>query len=221
MQHEFRLFLPTGALRTRARPARAAFIAKMALSLMHFDGDCRTGANDGRDDPLAMNRKLIYRSRAGRRAEKAKAPAASMFLLAVMLALAARDASALFAVNAPWAKAGTRTTEAYTALTSTDGATLVSVRSPLAALVTMRGAGAGSKAIAALPLPAGSAVELKPGRLRLVLTGLVHPLKLGERVPLTLSIEAADGSRQEIDVNAEVRRLSPIEAERRAQHSHH
>jgi VCBS repeat-containing protein len=40
---------------------------------------------------------------------------------------------------------------------------------------------------------------------------LTRALKLGDRVPLMLTIESGDGSRQEIPIDAEVRRHSPID----------
>ncbi|HEX9277971.1 MAG TPA: copper chaperone PCu(A)C [Casimicrobiaceae bacterium] len=72
---------------------------------------------------------------------------------------------------------------------------------------------------AALALPTGATVVLRPGADRIVLTGLAHALKPGERVPITLQIETAAGAREEITVDAEVRTESPFEAERRA-HRH-
>jgi copper(I)-binding protein len=135
------------------------------------------------------------------------------------LAGAAFDAHALFIVNQPWVKPGARSTEAYMVLTSTEGATLIGVRSSIAARVSLRGAGAHGPARAALALPAGAAVALRPGADRIVLTGLAHALKPGERVPLTLQIETAAGALEEVTVAAEVRTESPFDAERRA-HRH-
>jgi hypothetical protein len=40
-------------------------------------------------------------------------------------------------------------------------------------------------------------------------------------VPLVLTIEAEDGSRQDIEVRIEVRRRSVLEDELREQHHHH
>ena len=42
-----------------------------------------------------------------------------------------------------------------------------------------------------LPVPAGQTVELKPGGLHIMLTGLKRPLKRGETVPVTLSFAKA------------------------------
>jgi VCBS repeat-containing protein len=46
----------------------------------------------------------------------------------------------------------------------------------------------------------------------------VRTLKPGDRFPLTLQIQTADGTRQDIAVDAEVRFESPLDAERRAHH---
>jgi len=139
-------------------------------------------------------------------------------VVAFPLAGAAFDAHALFIVNQPWVKPGTRNTEGYMVLTSTEGATLISVRSSIAAKASLRGPNTHALARTGLALPAGAAVVLRPGANRIVLTGLAHALKLGQRVPLTLQIEMAGGDREEIAVDAEVRTESPLDAERRAHH---
>ena len=142
--------------------------------------------------------------------------------LGFALALAAQQASALFIVNQPWARPAQpgQATEAYMDLTSTDGATLVGVTSD-AATVTIQAPGKTSGKNLRVPLPAQTLVALAPGGYRIALTGLMRPLKLGDRVKLTLTIEAGDGSRQDIGVDAEVRLRSPLDDERRAhQHTH-
>ena len=136
-----------------------------------------------------------------------------------LLAGAAFDAHALFIVNQPWVKPGTRNTEGYMILTSTEGATLIGVRSSIAAQVSLRGPGGHGRGRASIALPAGAAVALRPGAERIVLTGLAHALKPGDRVALTLQIENAAGGREEIAVDAEVRTEWPFDAERRA-HRH-
>ncbi len=57
---------------------------------------------------------------------------------------------------------------------------------------------------------------LAPDTYHLVLRGLAHPLNAGDRVLLVLTIETANGARQEISVNAEVRVRPPSDDERRA-----
>ncbi len=122
-------------------------------------------------------------------------------------------AGAVFIVNDPWMRPtdSARVTEAYMVLTSTDGAALVGARSEIAASVSIFAVGRKPVQIDRLSLPAGNEVKLAPGGPRLGLSGLNRPLRLGDRVPLTLTIESADGTRQEIQVGAEVRRRSAID----------
>jgi copper(I)-binding protein len=139
------------------------------------------------------------------------------------LGLLAHHASALLVVNQPWVLPAQRlqVTEVYMNLTSTDGATLVGAASAAAASVAIRAPGKSTRNLARLPLPAQSVVALAPGKYHLVLRRLARTLKLGDRLPLTLTIEAADGSRQDIGVDAEVRLHSPIDDEMRARHHAH
>jgi copper(I)-binding protein len=60
------------------------------------------------------------------------------------------------------------------------------------------------RAVEALELPAGKAVELRPGGYHVMLMDLQRDLKEGEIVPLTLVIEQG-GKRQNIEVKAPVR----------------
>jgi copper(I)-binding protein len=140
--------------------------------------------------------------------------------LAGCLALSvwAADAHALFIVNQPWVRpaAQGRSTEAYMDLTSTEGAALVGARSDAAAFVAIPTPGKSAGDVGRLRLPANAMIRLAPGGYRIVLSKLVRPIKLGERVMLTLTIEGADGARQDIPVNAEVRLRSPLDDERRA-----
>jgi copper(I)-binding protein len=136
-------------------------------------------------------------------------------------ALLPATAAAVFIVSEPWVRpsAGGAMTEAYMVLTSTEGATLVGARSDAASAVVIYAAGKRAAGIVRLPLPPGEEVRLGPDGLRLGLSGLVRSLKPGDRVALTLTIESADGARQEIPVNAGVHLRSPIDEEKRA-HRH-
>ena len=127
-------------------------------------------------------------------------------------------ALAVVTVNAPWVRPtpDRTSTEAYLRLTSTEDATLKEVRSTLATSVVIRAAGSKSRTLPQLALPAGVPVVLAPESVCLVLRGLAHPLAVGERIPLVLTIEAADGSRHAISVNADVRQRPPADDERRA-----
>jgi len=55
--------------------------------------------------------------------------------------------------------------------------------------------------VPSIPVPANSKVELNPGGFHMMLIGLTHPLKTGDKVQLTLNFEKAG----KIPVTAEVR----------------
>ena len=134
-------------------------------------------------------------------------------LRAAMIAtlLVGTVAQAAVTVSASWVRPTTEraATEAYLVLTSAEGATLRAAKSSLATSVVIRVAGAGTRPLPKLALPAGVPVALSPDGVHLVLRGLAHPLAVGERVPLLLTFELADGTRQEVAVSAEVRARPP------------
>jgi periplasmic copper chaperone A len=140
----------------------------------------------------------------------------------VVLMLLAPGASALFIVNQPWvrpAKSG-QSTAVYMNLTSTDGATLVAVHTDEAAAIVIRGSGKAARTIPVLPLPAKILVTLAPGKEHIALIKLTRTVKLGERVALTLTIEGADGVRQEIPLLVEARMRSALDDELLSRHNH-
>jgi copper(I)-binding protein len=53
-----------------------------------------------------------------------------------------------------------------------------------------------------VPLKAGQTIELKSGGLHIMMMDLKKQIKVGERVPLTLSFKAADGSVSTVEANA-------------------
>lgn len=130
------------------------------------------------------------------------------------------SAAALFVVREPWVRVDTTNTSqasAFMQLTSTGGAVLAGVRSAAAQEIELRsGMPPRDRRVERLALTAGKIVALSPAGPRVALTGLRTPLHLGDRVPITLTIDNADGTRQEIDVQAEVRLHSPLE-----DHQHH
>ena len=140
----------------------------------------------------------------------------------LVLLLLAPSANALFIVNQPWARPARsgQSTEVYMNLTSTDGATLVSVHTDVAEEVVIRPPGKQARTVATLAMPAGTLVALSPGKSRLAMIKLKRSVKLGDRLLLTLTIEGTDGIRQEIPVNAEARLRSPLDDERRAHGKH-
>lgn len=61
--------------------------------------------------------------------------------------------------------------------------------------------------VSGIDLPAGKAVELKPGGYHVMLMDLKQPIKEGDVVPMTLVIESKDGKRESVEVKASVRAL--------------
>ena len=128
-------------------------------------------------------------------------------------------------VTEPWVRgtvAGQKATGAYMGLKSSADARLVSATSPAAKIVEVHEMAMADgvmrmRAIDALALPAGKAVELKPGGYHVMLIDLAKPLSPGEQVPITLTIQAADGKKSTIDVKAVVREL----ASKGSSHKHH
>jgi copper(I)-binding protein len=132
---------------------------------------------------------------------------------AVALTLVSAQAHAVFVVTEPWVRPAraAQSTEAYMELKSSDGATLIGVRTKVAASVALHGAPGSPVTLA---LPAGATVALAPGKPRLTLGKLGKTLRLGDRVPMTLIVRDETGGTQEIGVDAEVRLHSPT-------HDHH
>jgi len=67
------------------------------------------------------------------------------------------------------------------------------------------------RAITGLDLPAGQAVELKPGGFHLMLMELKGPVKDGDTVPLSLVFEGADKKRETVEIKASVRGMGMMQ----------
>jgi copper(I)-binding protein len=136
--------------------------------------------------------------------------------LLAMLALAAFAAHAQTTVKDPWVRgtvAGQKATGMFGQVTSASGGKLVAASSPVAGVVeihemVMDGNVMKMRAIAGLELPAGKAVELKPGGYHVMLMDLKQELKAGDAVPVTLVIEAAGGKRESVELKAPVKALA-------------
>ncbi|HEX3096239.1 MAG TPA: copper chaperone PCu(A)C, partial [Usitatibacter sp.] len=116
-------------------------------------------------------------------------------LLAASLAMALPAAAAVTATDA-WVR-GTvpaqKSTGAFVTLTSTEDARVVSVTTPAARSARiheslMEGGRASMRPVESLALPAGRAVELRPGGYHVMLEGRAKPLAAGERVPLPFTV---------------------------------
>ena len=141
-------------------------------------------------------------------------------VLGLLASFLATDASAILVVSLPWVRtsADTRSAQAYMQLKSTDGAKLVGASTVAAGMVAFRAPGARKTTVSEISLPANVVVELRPGGYYLALERLTRPLKPGDHIPLNLTIETGDGTRQEILISAEVRHHSVIDDEL---HPHH
>lgn len=131
------------------------------------------------------------------------------------LAMAAA-AQAQVSVKDAWVRATVpqqKSTGAFMQLTSAKDARLVEARSPAAGVaevheMAMVDQVMKMRAVPALELPAGKAVELKPGGYHVMLMDLKGQLKDGDMVPLTLVVEGRDGTRQTLELKVPVRPLN-------------
>ena len=132
-------------------------------------------------------------------------------LAATLLAGAAQaQGAAPVSIEGAWARAsvpGQSASGAFMRLTAAQATRLVQVESPAAGVsevheMKMEGDVMKMRALPGLDLPAGQAVELKPGGYHVMLMDLKAPLAKGTQVPLTLVFQDASGvqSRQELQL---------------------
>ena len=142
------------------------------------------------------------------------------------LLLATTLAQAQTTVAEPWVRgtvAQQKASGMFARITSAQGGKLVSASSPVAGVVeihemSMAGNVMKMRALpGGLDLPAGKAVELKPGGYHVMLMDLKQQLKDGDTVPVTLVFEGADKKRETVEIKAPVRAMNPAAAQ---QHKH-
>jgi len=137
-------------------------------------------------------------------------------LMIAGLVVIALPAVAQVAVTDAWVRgtvAGQKATGAFMQLKSPADSSLVAVSSPAAKIVEVHemkveGGMMKMSAVDKLALPAGKAVELKPGGYHVMLMDLVKPLKEGDTVPLQLTFEDKAGKKSTVDVKAAVKSLT-------------
>jgi copper(I)-binding protein len=140
----------------------------------------------------------------------------SKVLAAALLVAAAAPAFGQVQVSDPWVRATVahqKATGAFMSLTASKELRLVEAKSPVADVVeihrmTMENNVMQMRAVSGLDLPAGKAVELKPGGYHVMLMGLKAQVREGESVPIALVVEDKDKKRTTIEVNALVRPLT-------------
>ena len=141
---------------------------------------------------------------------------------ASLITLASLPALAQTTVKDAWVRgtvAQQKATGAFFSITSAAGGKLVSVSSPAAGVVEihemkMDGSTMQMRALPnGLDLPAGKAVELKPGGLHVMMMDLKAPLAAGQTIAVTLVVEGKDGKKETITVKAPVKALGAAPAE--------
>ncbi len=131
-------------------------------------------------------------------------------------------------VSKAWVRStvqGQKASGAFMTLTAKDGTQLVGVSTPVAGVaevheMKMEGDVMKMRALPALDLPAGKAVELKPGGYHLMLMDLKQPLAKGSAVPLTLHFKDAGGVESQLEIKAPVSTTAPGAAPAKAGEQH-
>jgi hypothetical protein len=105
-----------------------------------------------------------------------------------------------------------KSTGAFMRLTAQKDTRLVLASSPVAGVTEVHEMAMDKdvmrmRAVPVLPLPAGKAVELKPGGYHMMLLDLKGPVKAGGTVPLTLVFEDAQAKRETLELQLPVRAL--------------
>jgi copper(I)-binding protein len=111
---------------------------------------------------------------------------------------------------------GQKATGAFMKITAKDSAKLVGVSSPVAGVAEIHEMKMDKDVMkmAALPngldLPAGKAVELKPGSYHVMLMDLKAPLTKDTAVPLTLTLQDAKGVKSNVELKVLVGMQPPM-----------
>ncbi|HNZ90953.1 MAG TPA: copper chaperone PCu(A)C [Acidovorax sp.] len=138
-------------------------------------------------------------------------------LVAALASAPAWAQTAAVKVEGAWARAsvqGQKATGAFMRLTAQDGARLVRAESPVAGVtevheMKMEGDIMKMRAVPALDLPAGKAVELRPGGYHVMLMDLKAPLAKDSVVPLTLVFQDAKGVESQLSLRVPVATAAP------------
>lgn len=145
-------------------------------------------------------------------------------LIAAGCAVTADEAQAQpVTVKDAWVRApapGQKVAGAYMEIMSSTDLALTGVASPAAARAELHSTSVEEgvmrmRPVASIELPSKKAVKLAPGGLHIMLIDVKQPLKTGDKVPLTLTVQRADLSKRSVfTVQAEVRAAAPENAHR-------
>jgi copper(I)-binding protein len=109
---------------------------------------------------------------------------------------------------------GQRVAGAYLEISSAAPSKLVAASSPVAGSVEIHSMRLENgimtmRQLESLELPAKQTVKFEPGGLHIMLLDLKKSLKLGDKIPLRLTLQRADRSKTVVEVQAEVRNAAP------------
>jgi copper(I)-binding protein len=142
----------------------------------------------------------------------------SLVLFTTLASLAfAQTPSANVEVKDAWVRStvpGQKGTGAFMKITAKDGAKLVGVSSPVAGVgevheMKMEGDVMKMRALPSLDLPAGKAVELKPGGYHVMLMDLKQALVKDSKVAMTLVFKDANGAESKMELSLPVSNVAP------------
>jgi len=134
-----------------------------------------------------------------------------------LAAAPAAQAQQLPRIEGAWVRAtvaGQRGTGAFMRITAPRPMQLVGASTPVAGVaevheMKMEGEVMKMRAVTHLELPAGRAVELKPGGYHLMLMELNQSLKAGATVPITLRLRDAAGAESRLELKVPVAAKAP------------
>jgi copper(I)-binding protein len=141
------------------------------------------------------------------------------FISLSTLALLSLGASAQVEVQNAWARAtvnGQMATGAFMTLTAKDGSKLVGGSSSAAGVTQVHemkmdaGVMKMAEVKGGIDLPAGKAVELKPGGYHVMLMDLKAPLVKDSTIPLTLVFKDAKGVESKVELKLPVAASAPV-----------
>jgi copper(I)-binding protein len=121
-------------------------------------------------------------------------------------------------VTDAWARAtvqGQKASGAFMVITAKENVRLVMASSSVAGIAEIHEMKMDKdvmrmSAVGALELPAGKAVELKPGGYHVMLMDLKNPLADKSTIPMTLTFEDAKGQKSRLDVQVSVRAMAAM-----------
>jgi len=153
-----------------------------------------------------------------------------LILLTTHLFIASHVVAQTITISNTWARAtvqGQKATGAFMTVTSKENAKLVAVSSPVAGIVEIHEMKMEKDVMkmSALPngldLPAGKAVELKPGGFHIMLMDLKLPLNKDVALPLTLTFQDSSGKKSQQVVQVTVSVQPPSGQGMNHQHGDH